>query len=203
MWTAAASSAPFEEACAKMQWQVHAYALMPNHFHLVIETPQANLVAGMKWLLGTYTGRFNRRHQVFGHLFSGRYKTIRRGWCLGGQAFRRELLAQMTERMGTEHYAEKRREAVEARAEAILAEALERQVWQEADLKTRPKGDPVKLGLTVRLRAETTLPMACIAERLTMGTRRHPNHLLYRQRKTAEKQPLSRPLHGDPTCIVC
>ena len=33
---------------------------MGNHFHLVVETPRANLVAGMKWLLGTYTGRFNR-----------------------------------------------------------------------------------------------------------------------------------------------
>ena len=39
---------------------------MPNHFHLVVETPQANLVAGMKWFLGTYTSRFNRRHKVFG-----------------------------------------------------------------------------------------------------------------------------------------
>lgn len=49
---------------------------MSNHFHLVIETPQPNLVAGMKWLLGTYTSRFNRRHQEFGHLFSGRYKAL-------------------------------------------------------------------------------------------------------------------------------
>src|SRR5262249_29598857 len=47
---------------------------MGNHFHLVVETPQANLVAGMKWLLATYTGRFNRRHKLFGHVFSGRYK---------------------------------------------------------------------------------------------------------------------------------
>ncbi len=39
------------EACAKTGWQVHAYVLMPNHFHVVIETPQPNLVAGMKWLL--------------------------------------------------------------------------------------------------------------------------------------------------------
>ena len=39
----------------KTGWQVHAYCLMPNHFHLVVETPQPNLVAGMKWLLGTYT----------------------------------------------------------------------------------------------------------------------------------------------------
>jgi REP element-mobilizing transposase RayT len=64
------------EACQKTGWQVHAWCLMSNHFHLVIETPQANLVAGMKWLLGTYTGRFNRRHKLFGHLFSGRYKAL-------------------------------------------------------------------------------------------------------------------------------
>jgi putative transposase len=55
---------------------VHAYVLMPNHFHLVVETPQANLGDGMKWFLGTYTNRFNRRHKLVGHLFSGRYKAI-------------------------------------------------------------------------------------------------------------------------------
>ncbi len=45
-------------ACGKTQWQVHAYCLMSNHFHFVVETPSANLVAGMKWFLGTYTMRF-------------------------------------------------------------------------------------------------------------------------------------------------
>ena len=64
------------ETCGKTNWQVHAFCLMPNHFHLVVETPRANLVAGMKWFLGTYTSRFNRRHQLFGHLFSGRYKSL-------------------------------------------------------------------------------------------------------------------------------
>src|SRR6267142_4422518 len=64
------------ETCVKTAWQVHAYCLMSNHFHLVVETPQANLVAGMKWFLGTYTSRFNRRHKLFGHLFSGRYKAL-------------------------------------------------------------------------------------------------------------------------------
>jgi REP element-mobilizing transposase RayT len=64
------------QAAQKTGWQIHAYCLMPNHFHLVVETPQANLVAGMKWFLGTYTGRFNRRHKLFGHLFSGRYKSL-------------------------------------------------------------------------------------------------------------------------------
>ncbi len=62
------------EACAKTKWQVHAYCLMNNHFHLVVETPDATLVAGMRWFLSTYTARFNRRHKQFGHLFSGRYK---------------------------------------------------------------------------------------------------------------------------------
>src|SRR6266545_970065 len=57
------------EVCGKTGWQVHAYCLMPNHFHLVLETPRSNLVAGMKWFLGTSTARFNRRHKLFGHLF--------------------------------------------------------------------------------------------------------------------------------------
>src|SRR5690349_3279300 len=64
------------EACAKTDWQIHAWCLMRNHFHLVVETPKANLVDGMKWFLGTYTSRFNRRHKLFGHLFSGRYKSL-------------------------------------------------------------------------------------------------------------------------------
>ncbi len=64
------------EVCVKTGWQAHALCLMPNHFHLVVETPQPNLVAGMKWFLGTYTGRFNQRHRVPGHLFSGRYKAL-------------------------------------------------------------------------------------------------------------------------------
>jgi REP element-mobilizing transposase RayT len=63
-------------ACGKTGWQVHAYCLMSNHFHLVVETPRANLVDGMKWLLGTYTMRFNRRHKLTGHLFAGRYKSL-------------------------------------------------------------------------------------------------------------------------------
>ncbi|MGA2748773.1 MAG: transposase [Verrucomicrobiota bacterium] len=64
------------EACQKTGWQIHAYCLMNNHFHLIVETPRANLVAGMKWFLGTYSTRFNRRHKYFGHLFSGRYKSL-------------------------------------------------------------------------------------------------------------------------------
>ena len=64
------------EACQKTGFQVPAYCLMRNHFHLVVETPDANLVAGMAWLLSAYTIRLNHRHQLFGHVFSGRYKAL-------------------------------------------------------------------------------------------------------------------------------
>ena len=62
------------EACQKTDWQVHAYCLMSNHYHLVLETPEPNLVPGMAWLQSTYTIRLNKRHQLHGHVLSGRYR---------------------------------------------------------------------------------------------------------------------------------
>ena len=47
------------EACEKTGWRIHAWVMMNNHYHLLLETPEANLVAGMKWLQGTYTQRYN------------------------------------------------------------------------------------------------------------------------------------------------
>jgi REP element-mobilizing transposase RayT len=64
------------EACERAGWEVHAYCLMGNHFHLVVETPKPTLVSGMKWFLGTYTQRFNARHRLRGHVFAGRYKSL-------------------------------------------------------------------------------------------------------------------------------
>jgi REP element-mobilizing transposase RayT len=64
------------QICVRTGWQIHAYCLMDNHFHLVIETPRSNLSAGMQWLLGSYTQQFNRRHRLWGHLFGGRYKAL-------------------------------------------------------------------------------------------------------------------------------
>src|ERR1039458_6601445 len=64
------------EAGQKTGWQIHAYCLMGNHFHLVLETPNANLVAGMRWFLSAYTIRLNHRQKLFGHVFSGRYKAL-------------------------------------------------------------------------------------------------------------------------------
>ena len=64
------------EASHKMGWRIHAYALMVNHYHLVVETPEPNLVKGMTWVQGTYTARFNARHKLRGHVFGGRYKAV-------------------------------------------------------------------------------------------------------------------------------
>ncbi len=57
-------------------WVCHAYCLMTNHYHLMIETPQANLSRGMRQLNGMYTQRFNRAHSRVGHIFQGRFKSI-------------------------------------------------------------------------------------------------------------------------------
>jgi REP element-mobilizing transposase RayT len=57
-------------------WICHAYCLMSNHYHLMVETPQANLSRGMRQLNGMYTQRFNRKHNRVGHVFQGRFKSI-------------------------------------------------------------------------------------------------------------------------------
>jgi putative transposase len=59
----------------RCNWIIHDFALMDNHFHLVIETPEANLSKGMQRIEGTYAQRFNRRHDRCGHLFGGRFKS--------------------------------------------------------------------------------------------------------------------------------
>lgn len=57
-------------------WICHAYCLMGNHYHLLIETPDGNLSAGMRQLNGIYTQKLNRRHGRVGHVFQGRFKSI-------------------------------------------------------------------------------------------------------------------------------
>jgi len=254
------------EVCSKADWQVHAYCLMLNHFHLVLETPKGNLVAGMKWFLGTYTSRFNRRHKLFGHLFSGRYKSLivdgsgngylhtvcdyvhlnpvrakllsleqrlrayrwssygeylkrpgqrfkwlrvdrllgemsipkdstagrkqferlmegrrkvekaeqwkalRGGWCFGEEAFRAELLKQMSEHIQPQHGGSERQETAEAKAERLLSEALKQRGWDVAELVRRRKADGEKLKIAKRLRHGTTMTWAWIARHLEMGT---------------------------------
>jgi len=253
------------QTCEKTGWQIHAFCLMPNHFHLVLETPQANLVVGMKWFLGTYTARFNRRHKLFGHLFSGRYKSlivdgsgngylhtvcdyvhlnpvrakllaadrplsdyawsshgeylkppgkrapwlrvdrlfgemgiaqdsvvgrrqfgsameqrrsqetgsawkrVERGWCLGEETFRQELLAQAEGKFGAHHYAGQQQESSEKKARRILAEELRSLGWKHGELEKRLKADPDKVRIARRLRGETTVTLRWIAGELRMG----------------------------------
>jgi len=233
----------------------------------------------MKWFLGTYTARVNRRHKLFGHLFSGRYKdlvvdgpgkgylktvcdyvhlnparaklvgveeslkvfawssypdylkapakrprwlrvnrllgehriakdsaagraqfeaqmeqgraaeykrayqAIRRGWCFGEKAFRKELLEQMAERVGEYHYAEERQGSGEQKARGIVVGELKRIGWTAEDLKHRQKGDAKKVRIAQRLRAETTMTLKWIAEELQMGAWTHVSNLLSRQRR--------------------
>jgi len=64
------------EAVEKTGWKIHAYVLMSNHYHLLLETPEPNLVAGMKWFQGAYTQRFNSMFKRRGHVYQGRYKAV-------------------------------------------------------------------------------------------------------------------------------
>jgi REP element-mobilizing transposase RayT len=65
-----------EKVVDTFRWQVHAWVLMGNHYHLVVETPDPNLARGMRQLNGIYTQRFNARHERVGHLLQGRYKAL-------------------------------------------------------------------------------------------------------------------------------
>ena len=271
------------EACAKTGWQIHAYCLMRNHFHLVVETPQPNLVAGMKWLLGVYTKRFNIRHKECGHLFAGRYKAlhvegsgdgylrtvcdyvhlnparagllkggealeefpwssygdylkparqrpvwlqvrrllgekgipedsragrqqfarlteerrradlskefkpVERGWCLGSEEFRQELLAVAAGWLRATHYGAERRETQEAAACGLLQEEMGRLGWDKAVLRQVSKGDERKVGMAMRLRKETTMSLKWIAEHLEMGSWTYVSDLLVAKRRKEQE----------------
>jgi REP element-mobilizing transposase RayT len=77
-----------EEACRRCDLVVHAYCLMPNHYHLLVQTPRANLSNAAGWIQTTYSIRFNRRHHRSGHLFQGRFKAD----LVEADAYARELI---------------------------------------------------------------------------------------------------------------
>ncbi|MGV6817946.1 MAG: REP-associated tyrosine transposase [Thiotrichales bacterium] len=66
----------FAQVCSRFNWRCHAWCLMDNHYHIVIETVEGNLSRGMRQLNGVYTQKSNRRHHLSGHVFQGRYKAI-------------------------------------------------------------------------------------------------------------------------------
>jgi hypothetical protein len=109
------------------------------------------------------------------------YKAIRRGWFLGDEALKKELLAQMSEKAGASHYGEELRESAEAKAERIVTKEMKRLGWNGEELKRRRKGDRGKARLARRLRRETTVSLRWVAERLRMGSVSMVAHCLRQQ----------------------
>ena len=124
----------------------------------------------------------------------GEFKRVERGWCLGGEDFRQELLEQVDARPGPSHFGEAVHEAEAAQAERLVEAGLKRLRWSEADLRARRKGEPRKVELAWALRSKTTMPLAWIAERLHMGTRGHLAWLLQRRGKSRLSAPANQSL---------
>jgi hypothetical protein len=99
----------------------------------------------------------------------------RRGWCLGSEGFKTQLLEEMQGKLGQHHSGELRRETVEGKAERVIGEELGRLGWKEADLLPRRKSDPANLGIAARLRRETTLRSKAVARRVHLGTSKLPS----------------------------
>jgi hypothetical protein len=111
------------------------------------------------------------------------FKPIRRGWFLGKEALKQELLAQVSKKAGKWHYGEAVQESAEAKAERIVTEELRKWKWDDKVLASRRKGDAGKVAVAERLRRETTMTLEWIARRLRMGTKTHLAHLLYWKRR--------------------
>ena len=106
-------------------------------------------------------------------------KALLRGWYLGGEEFRKELLSQMNERRGPEHFGPEIRKSEEQKANRLIATALKGLGWKPGDLVRSRKGAPEKVQIALRLRRETTMTLEWISKRLNMGTKTHLSHLLW------------------------
>lgn len=107
-------------------------------------------------------------------------KAIRRGWCLGGEQFKGQMVERLEGNLGEHHSGELRRESAADKAERIVAEELGRLGWEATELAVRRKNDPGKLAIAARLRRETTLSMKAIAFRTQLGTSRSANARLHK-----------------------
>jgi hypothetical protein len=109
-------------------------------------------------------------------------RLLRRGWRLGGETFLSRLLDHLEGRLSENHQARERAETEEAKAERIIQASLREVGWTEEDLRKRQKCAPEKVRMAKRLRAETTLSLKKVAERLKMGTWTNTSNLLYQAR---------------------
>jgi hypothetical protein len=120
-------------------------------------------------------------------------RALRRGWCLGSEAFRREMLCKMEGNLGEHHCGELHLRSAQAKAERIIAQELHRRGWQEEQLANRRKNDPEKLQLAARLRRETTLSIKAIAARVHLGSSKSANAKLHRHMR---QSPVNDPAQG-------
>ena len=124
-------------------------------------------------------------------------KPLRRGWCLGSEQFRQEMLERMDGKLRENHSGELHRETAEQKANRILSEELSRRGWTESDLAARRHSDPDKLAIAVRLRNETTLPVKWIAARVQTGTAKGAKSVLHR---SGRGQHQHKPARADEPC---
>ena len=111
------------------------------------------------------------------------FKPVRRGWCLGSKEFRAEMLKYIETQTGKWHYIAELRESGQAKAERLIEKALQSDGVSAHPLEIWRNGHPFKIKPAARLREQTTVTVAWIAERLTMGSRGHLMHLLYQNGK--------------------
>ena len=121
-------------------------------------------------------------------------KSLRRGWCLGGEAFKQAMLRQAEEGLGENHSGEQRLESAVAKGDRIIAGELRRLGWKQEDLAARRKSDPEKVAIALRLRRETTLTIKHIASRLSLGTPKSASTRL-REWQIAHPDP-THPVHS-------
>ena len=165
------------ETCEKTGFQAHAYCLMSNHFHLVVETPNGNLVAGMRWFLPAAHEEGREPED---------WKAIRRGWCLGTPEFKAELMERIAGKLREHPSGAMQAESAAARAEKIIFAELKRQQWTERDLREQPKSTSGKLAIAARLKRETTLTLPAIAKRLDLGSWKSASSKIHHWRKSNE-----------------
>ena len=101
-----------------------------------------------------------------------------RGWCLGDEESRQELLARMEPKMGPHHGGAEGQDSAQAQAERLLEGELRRHGWTSAQLKMRRKVDAQKVRIARRLREETTMTLGWIAEELKLGSAGYAAHCL-------------------------
>jgi hypothetical protein len=126
----------------------------------------------------------------------GQYEPV--GWCTGSDEFRKELLAQVNQLASPRHAGEEIRESAQAKADRIIKEELKLAGWNSEELNRRRKGDRQKIKIALRLRRETTMTLAWIADRLQMGSPGHLSCLLYRRTETQD----GRGTRGDQQIIM-